>query len=267
MAGQSPARFSDLGTRTLSAIVLVSVALLAGWLGGYAWAGLVAIAAGIMAWEFFRMVAPPKDRPDAGLAISVITAGASVIVTHAMGLIIGMVAPIAGVLMLGATDPKRYARVALGIYYISLASVGLVALRDQPEQGMWLVLWLVLIVIASDIGGYFAGRLFGGAKLWPRVSPNKTWSGTIGGWVLALIVTFPYALWMDWNLYNSLFLAVLLAMASQAGDLAESAVKRAAGVKDASNLIPGHGGFLDRFDALMGASILATIIGISGYLQ
>lgn len=258
--------FADLRVRVLSAVVLAVLAVIAGWAGGYVWTGLVAIAAGIMGWELHGLAIGRNDRADSGLAISVITAGASVVFTHAMGAEVGLVVAVAGVLMLGVIDPKRHVRLAAGVFYISVASVGLVALRDVPEQGIYLVLWLVLVVVACDIGGYFAGRMIGGPKLWTRISPKKTWSGTIGGWVLAVAVSLAMARWMGWDIGLIALFSLLLALASQAGDLAESAVKRAAGVKDSSNLIPGHGGLLDRFDALMGASMLATVIGLAGFV-
>jgi phosphatidate cytidylyltransferase len=147
-----------------------------------------------------------------------------------------------------------------------MASVGLVAMRDGPS-GFWIVLWLILVVVATDIGGYFAGRFIGGPKLWVKISPKKTWSGTIGGWVLAVVVSGAFAVWMGWNLPLLAVVALVLSVASQAGDLAESAVKRAVGIKDSGFLIPGHGGLLDRFDGLMGASMVATIFGLTGYIH
>lgn len=135
---------------------------------------------------------------------------------------------------------------------ILLAGAALIWLRCQP-QGLVLTLWLLAVVIASDIMGYFAGRLLGGPKFWPRISPKKTWSGTIAGWIGALIV--------GWAFSGALGSVVILfspivAFAGQMGDIAESAIKRRAGVKDSSNLIPGHGGVLDRFDAV----ILAVLV-------
>lgn len=135
---------------------------------------------------------------------------------------------------------------------ILLAGAALIWLRCQP-QGLVLTLWLLAVVIASDIMGYFAGRLLGGPKFWPRISPKKTWSGTIAGWMGALIV--------GWAFSGALGSVVILfspivAFAGQMGDIAESAIKRRVGVKDSSNLIPGHGGVLDRFDAV----ILAVLV-------
>ncbi len=123
------------------------------------------------------------------------------------------------------------------------------------------MLWLVGVVVASDIGGYFAGRIFGGPKLWPAISPKKTWSGTLGGWGLALGVGFVY--WLSGGpvfFFAALLFSVLLAMAAQAGDLFESWLKRKAGIKDSSQLIPGHGGLLDRFDGLLAATSVYMLL-------
>lgn len=141
---------------------------------------------------------------------------------------------------------------------ILLAGAALIWLRCQP-QGLVLTLWLLAVVIASDIMGYFAGRLLGGPKFWPRVSPKKTWSGTIAGWIGALIV--------GWAFSGTLGSVVILfspivAFAGQMGDIAESAIKRRAGVKDSSNLIPGHGGVLDRFDAVIFAALIVAGAGV-----
>ncbi len=114
-------------------------------------------------------------------------------------------------------------------------------------------------MIATDIGGYFAGRMFGGPKIWPKVSPKKTWSGTVAGWIAAAAISVPFVTQTatGWELLG---IAVAISMASQLGDVSESAIKRRVGVKDSSNLIPGHGGLLDRFDSMLGASIFLLLI-------
>lgn len=150
---------------------------------------------------------------------------------------------------------------AIALFYgaaILLAGAALIWLRCQP-QGLVLTLWWLAVVIASDIMGYFAGRLLGGPKFWPRISPKKTWSGTIAGWIGALIV--------GWAFSGTLGSVVILfspivAFAGQMGDIAESAIKRRAGVKDSSNLIPGHGGVLDRFDAVIFAALIVAGAGV-----
>nr|MCO4824970.1 phosphatidate cytidylyltransferase [Amylibacter sp.] len=115
-----------------------------------------------------------------------------------------------------------------------------------------------------DIGGYFAGKMIGGPKILPAISPKKTWSGTLGGWALAGVVGF-IAVQMGLGGYGLIVLSVLMAIAAQIGDLLESLMKRKAGVKDSSNLIPGHGGLLDRFDGMMGAGVaLGLVLALGG---
>jgi phosphatidate cytidylyltransferase len=123
------------------------------------------------------------------------------------------------------------------------------------------VLMLVIIIAISDTFGYFFGRLLGGPKFWPRVSPKKTWSGTVAGWIGAALFGF-FVLGTDGTALWAALAALLLALAGQMGDIAESALKRRVGVKDASALIPGHGGFLDRLDALVAASALAGLLSL-----
>ena len=147
----------------------------------------------------------------------------------------------------------------LGGAYIGLAGIGLLYLRGLEPLGFATALWVIVVVAAADIGGYFAGRLIGGPKLWPRVSPKKTWAGAIGGVAFALIAGAIVALAVD----EAVILAVcvisaLIAVISQAGDLAESALKRHFGVKDSGRLLPGHGGAMDRFDGLMAAVLAAA---------
>ena len=132
-----------------------------------------------------------------------------------------------------------------------------------------LILMLLGIVILTDIAGYFAGRAIGGPKFWPRVSPKKTWAGIIAGWIAAGVLAGALALNTDLSLKLVLtwvVAAMFLSLASQLGDIAESAIKRRAGVKDASNLIPGHGGFLDRFDGIVGAATMFMFLSLWGAL-
>ena len=126
-----------------------------------------------------------------------------------------------------------------------------------------LVLWLILVVVATDIAGYFGGKAFGGPKIWPSVSPKKTWSGAIAGWASAALVGLAFAVFFE---TASVWAAVAASTASQSGDFAESWLKRQADVKDSSSLIPGHGGVLDRFDGLVGASVAALALQSLGWL-
>ena len=159
----------------------------------------------------------------------------------------------AGVLLLS----KRKAQFLIYALAILIATGALIQFR--ADFGADWILWIILVIIASDTLGYLIGRSVGGPKFWPKVSPKKTWSGTIAGWVGAAIVGMVFALWT--GVGTALIgLSVLVAFAGQMGDIAESALKRFVGIKDSSDLIPGHGGLLDRFDAMLGAVLLLAFL-------
>ena len=129
-------------------------------------------------------------------------------------------------------------------------------------QGFVALIFVLLVVWVTDIGGYFAGRGIGGPKLWPRVSPKKTWAGAVGGFVASLAVAAGFVGLNLGNMAPLLVLAAVLSVISQLGDLFESAVKRRFGVKDSSHVIPGHGGLLDRLDGFVAAIAAAAILGL-----
>jgi phosphatidate cytidylyltransferase len=133
--------------------------------------------------------------------------------------------------------------------------------RLDQVWGFTALMLVLLIVWVTDIGGYFAGRGLGGPKLWPRVSPKKTWAGAIGGFVASLCVAAGFAAFGLGKTGPLVLLGAVLSVASQLGDLFESAVKRRFGVKDSSHIIPGHGGLLDRLDGFVAAVVLAAIFG------
>jgi phosphatidate cytidylyltransferase len=152
---------------------------------------------------------------------------------------------------------------ALGVLYVGVPAVALVWLRQDEPYGFRAVLFLLLIVATTDTFAYIGGRLIGGPKLWPRLSPNKTWSGLLTGVAASAIAGAVFAAFVKeavpWTLGCT---ALLLGVIAQAGDLAESALKRRFGVKDASSLIPGHGGFLDRVDGVVFAATAAALVAI-----
>jgi phosphatidate cytidylyltransferase len=134
-------------------------------------------------------------------------------------------------------------------------------LRADREMGFAALIFVLLVVWATDIGGYFAGRGIGGPKLWPRVSPNKTWAGAVGGFLGSLVVAAGFAATGIGRMVPLLVLGGVLSVAGQLGDLFESAVKRRFGVKDSSHIIPGHGGLMDRLDSLVVVLALAAVLG------
>jgi len=154
----------------------------------------------------------------------------------------------------------------IGYAVIILASLGFLWLRNDPAFGFLTAIWLVLVVIAADVGAYFAGRFLGGPKLAPSISPNKTISGALGGLLLAVIVGgLVSGISGSGSLIIVALISLVTAIASQIGDLVESAAKRRHGVKDSSNILPGHGGALDRFDGLLAAILfVAALVILSG---
>lgn len=252
--------FPDLAPRVASAVVMAALGLGAVWLGGWWFTALVLAAVAVMGWELHRMHAP--DAPQ-GLAQGVGLLGA--VWVYAFGgfspQLLAFLLMMVPAVVIALRLPRE--RQVFGAYFalVLMAGHALIVLREGLGP-LWFF-WLVAVVVASDVAGYFAGRFIGGPKLWPRVSPKKTWSGTVAGWALAAVagLAFMAPLGAGGSL---VLLSVLVAMAGQAGDIAESAVKRRAGVKDSSNLIPGHGGLLDRFDALMAAAVLVALLYLAG---
>ncbi|MCX7644957.1 MAG: phosphatidate cytidylyltransferase [Rhodobacteraceae bacterium] len=247
-------RFPDLATRLGSGAVLAGIGIAAIWAGGLWFEGLAVGAATVMIWELARMQAP-GDR--AGPYALAALALAALVVSHFLPRPWGLVPLFApGLVALALRRPEAVIFAAYGTAVL-LASHGLVAFRAE-YGGLWLS-WLVAVVVVTDIAGYFAGRLIGGPKFWPRVSPKKTWAGIVAGWVGGALVGFAF-LGFTTAGRDLPWISAALSFASQLGDIAESAIKRRAGVKDASQLIPGHGGLLDRFDALLGGALFMLVV-------
>lgn len=248
-----------LRTRILSALVMAPPALLAIWLGGYAFAALAALAAAIMCWEWERMVAG-RFALSGRVAALACAAAALLAVSHPVP---ALALVLASALASGLTAKSLW--LAAAPLYAGLPSAALVWLRGDPASGLETVLWLMLLVWATDIGAYAAGRLIGGPLLMPRVSPKKTWAGLAGGVVWAALVGAGAALWLGLPQPAAIVaLSGFLAVIAQAGDLLESWVKRRWGVKDSSAVIPGHGGVMDRVDGLLAAGLAVALASLAG---
>ncbi|MBO6603524.1 MAG: phosphatidate cytidylyltransferase [Roseicyclus sp.] len=245
--------FSDLAVRMVTGVAMAIVGLAAVWAGGWWFIGLVLLIVGTLVWELVRMLG---GGPRRAIALGGLAAGlllAAKLLPVGLGLPLLLLASIAGI---GFLDKNR----TLYIMYTALimfAGFGLLVHRE--DFGLTWMLWLVLVVAATDVLGYFAGRILGGPKFWPRVSPKKTWSGTVAGWVSAGIVGAAFMQTTGTGV-ELIGISVALSMASQMGDIAESAVKRRMGVKDSSTLLPGHGGVFDRFDGMLGAALLLLLV-------
>jgi phosphatidate cytidylyltransferase len=253
--GARAGRFPDLAPRIVSSAVIAAAALAALWAGGLVFLVTVAAIAALMVWELARMLDLPARAPQAALLAG---AGAGAVIAAGLlplpwGLLPPVLPGLAGISLLR----RNGALFALGATLIALAAFGFH--YQRAGYGVVWTLWLAAVVIVTDVGGYFAGRLIGGAKLWPRVSPNKTWAGTLAGWAAAALVGGAFLILTGAGA-GLIAVSVLMSMAAQAGDIAESAVKRRMGVKDASALIPGHGGMMDRFDGMLGASVLLLLV-------
>jgi phosphatidate cytidylyltransferase len=258
-----------LRNRILSALVLAPLALGLVALGGLAFALWIALAAALMAREWARMTA--ADR--VGAAAIVVGAGAvaGIGATAAgippwqsgFGLLAGMVL-IYGLARSDGVEAPGW--LAAGLLAIGLPSLAFVWLRDQPVGGRSMIFWLLAVVWATDIGAYVVGRSLGGPRLAPRISPNKTWAGLLGGVVSAALVSGLVAAVLDGaGLAVAALIGGGLAVVAQAGDLGESLVKRRFGVKDTGALIPGHGGLLDRVDGLLATTpIVALLVWLKG---
>ena len=250
--GAAPQR-SDLAVRTASGVVLAVASLAMLWAGGVLWALLVLVGVGIAAAEWGGMWRCP-----AATRASLVAASVAAVLIAALG--DAGVALCAAALLAAGAAAARQRVLASGLLYVVVPGVALLWLRHH-QGGLVHVLLVLLATIASDTGAYLAGRRFGGPKLAPSLSPKKTWSGTAGGLAAALVVGAVLGLVAPHRHFLVTTLeAGLLAIAAQAGDLAESAAKRRAGVKDSGQIIPGHGGLLDRVDGLMAAAPLAAVL-------
>ncbi|MCB2128799.1 MAG: phosphatidate cytidylyltransferase [Rhodobacteraceae bacterium] len=253
------AKWEDLGPRAASGVGLAIVGLGLIWAGGMALTALVAVAAGLMIWELVRLVA--KDREREAIILGAIS-----------GLLLGLILmnrvadpllfPLLGLPALAAMVRARQDRLIAGCYAMAIMVAAYGAAAFRGGYGLTFFLWLVLVVISSDLLGYFGGRIFGGPKFWPAISPKKTWSGTLAGWVGAAIVGAVFTLVFGAPAWLAAF-SVVVAFAAQMGDIAESAIKRRSGVKDSSAILPGHGGLLDRFDGMIGAIVFVILWGIA----
>jgi phosphatidate cytidylyltransferase len=245
-----------LRQRILSALILAPLALAMVWFSAWTFAALVAVAGGLMGWEWSRLCLGGFGR--SGIVMACMAVAIAVL---------GTLAPVAGlaVIAVAAVLAPTVDRVAgrsplwlvAGAIYIGLPSLALVWLRAQGRETL---IWLLLVVWATDVGAYAAGCSIGGPKLWPKISPKKTWAGLAGGIALATLIGAVAARFAGIDPFVLAGVSGGLAVVAQAGDLAESCVKRHFGVKDSSGIIPGHGGVLDRLDGLLAASPVAAAL-------
>jgi phosphatidate cytidylyltransferase len=255
---------SDLLIRTASALIMMAAALGFAWVGGFPFMVFwCAISIGVLA-EWRRLVGGEGALIGVGVGAIVLFAAA---VLGFWGVWpyreLALAALVVGAVATGSlTDREHRWSVGAGLIYAGVLAAGATALRASPQYGLAAILWLFGVVWGTDVMAYAAGRTIGGPKLWPRVSPGKTWSGAIVGVLLGAVIGTIVAWFFaptpfSWTRLTELGIGV--SIASQLGDLFESALKRRAGVKDSGALIPGHGGLMDRLDGFIAAVAVAFV--------
>jgi phosphatidate cytidylyltransferase len=265
----TPVAVAEQGSRNLLvrvavALVLAPLAIAIAYAGGWLWAVLVTLAAIGLYLEWLVIIGVAREtRVAASGAVALAISGLCL----ALGRIdASLVASALGLTAVMLLSPQRRLWAATGFLYAAAAEIASVLVRLDQTYGFVALILILLVVWVTDIGGYFAGRGIGGPRLWPRVSPKKTWAGAIGGFAASLAVAAGFAAFCKMvpslRLGPLLLLGAALSVVSQLGDLFESAVKRRFGVKDSSHIIPGHGGLMDRLDGFVAAVVLAAIFGL-----
>jgi phosphatidate cytidylyltransferase len=248
----------ELWRRIASALVLMPIAVAADYLGGAYFFALVLAAAILMAWEWAGMGSAGRIDTRGRLLIAAIV-GTLLLGWFTKGLALGLAAlGCIGLYFCAAGARGRW--LAGGLAYVAIATLSLLALREPEAIGALTILWLFVVVWGTDVAAYFTGRALGGPKLAPRISPGKTWSGLAGGATAAVAGGAIFAALVGASAVWVALISLGLALASQAGDLFESWVKRQHGVKDSGRLIPGHGGVLDRVDGLVAGAVALEFI-------
>ena len=254
----------ELRLRILSAIALGAMAITCLWFHQVSFTGLVAVLSVMMAWEWGRAVRGTEL--DLCLYVHSITIVAATLAAFLTFSLLSWVILVLGTVLIALVAPTGARTMsAIGIGYIGVPAVLAIWLRQDLSYGVTAILFVLIVVAAHDTFAMLTGKLVGGPRLWPMLSPNKTWSGVAGGLIasslagLALGIGMPGQPSLTWFA----FLGLLLGLAGFAGDLAESAFKRRYHIKNASGLLPGHGGILDRLDGLLGAIVLAALVGIA----
>jgi phosphatidate cytidylyltransferase len=255
-------RLSNLQKRLLSAIVMIAVAVVLTWVGGFGF-GLLASAIGLgILFEWHFMSRERMTELTGGLSWAVLIAALLVLLftQHVLTMFFILFAGAAVIAFLGGRQFGYWP--AAGLLYAGFPAISLTLLRGDTGDGFGAILFLFAVVWATDIFAYFNGRALGGPKLAPRFSPNKTWSGAIGGTAAGVAAGVACASFITPGGGIALpFIALLISITAQLGDLGESWMKRKFGAKDSGTLIPGHGGVMDRVDGLVAAAALLYVIG------
>ena len=252
----------ELCLRVGSALVLVPLAVGSAYVGGPPFLALWALAAAITLGEWTALVGEPRRAPILALGAAGFASAAVLFGLRWPGTALALLA-LGAVAVAGLASAGRRAWILAGGAYAGAMLAAPAVLRGDAEFGFLAVLLIFGVVWTTDVMAYFLGRALGGPKLWPAVSPKKTWSGAVGGAVAATIAGSGLAAWAGLDRLAVLaWVCAALSVAAQAGDLFESALKRRFGAKNASGLIPGHGGLMDRLDGFVAAAVVATLLGL-----
>jgi phosphatidate cytidylyltransferase len=254
---------SNLVLRILSSLVLVPAALAAAYFGGLVFLVFWTGAAAIVFWEWQTLVCDNERNSVLAIGLAALAGAAAALAFGWEGTALAFVVLGAfGVATLASKGCRHWC--AAGVFYAAAILIAPVLLRADPSFGFAAIVFVFVVVWSTDIAAYFAGRAIGGPKLMPAVSPNKTWAGAVGGTIAAVAAGVLTArLFGLAGLVGIATVALVLSLASQAGDLLESAIKRRFHTKDASHLIPGHGGLMDRLDGFVAAVFTALLIGLA----
>lgn len=255
-------RYQDFGARTVTAIVLAIICLAGIWRGGLLFLVLCSLLVALLIYELLLLT--EDDMPQwHRITVAVSSALAFALVTEALllqylfSILACIMLPVATSLFLGRS------RLQFAIFGASIFLAANQLILIRTIFGFDYVLAVILTVVASDMAGYFIGRLVKGPRLPTSFSPNKTWSGSIAGWLAAIAVWCTATTTLS---LSSLVMGFMIAIAAQLGDLAQSWLKRRANVKDSSSILPGHGGIYDRFDSMIGAGVLLLFVNLAGLL-
>jgi phosphatidate cytidylyltransferase len=249
----------NLLLRVVAALVMAPLAIAIAYVGGWLWTSLVTLAAIGLYLEWLTVIG--VSTPRVVLPGIVILFGVGWLsLGHTTAMHVSAFVAL-GIAVIAVFSPDRRVWATAGICYALAASIASCSVRRDPNWGFAALIFVLLVVWVTDIGGYFAGRFIGGPKLWQRISPKKTWAGAIGGFAASLVVAAGFAVFDFGKTLPMLLLGAVLSVVSQLGDLFESAVKRRFGVKDSSHIIPGHGGLMDRLDGFVAAIVVAAIFG------
>lgn len=245
---------------------MAPVALAAVWFGGVWFALLTALGAAVIAWEWGQLCHGGRLGPAGMGVVAVVLLAVLLAATGEFLVSLGILVLGTGIVLAAARfgSEREPGLAALGPLWLGVPCVALLWLASDPATGRATVLWIFGVVWATDICAYIAGRSIGGPKLAPRWSPSKTWSGLVGGILGAAAVGAITALIMNAPISALVTVSAALAVVEQFGDLAESIAKRRFGVKDASALIPGHGGLLDRVDGLLAVAPAVALLSLVG---